>query len=193
MSWREAFGVSENQNFISPKSVPQMPEPRPRGNSGICGTGFRGIKNSSTAWGVYSNPTPKARETAPEPDSLDAQDWQELFDERAGIYEFDACMSRPEAEVQAFRVCVLRWLRAHPVEAGPDNSCAWCHEPAGGGEVILLGLNPLPVWAHTGCHQLLTAQRLGEASDALHQMDITKPLTVGEAEKIGREAAKPKG
>ena len=109
---------------------------------------------------------------AAKPADWGAEDWQALYDERAGLAEHDGGLSRPEAEVQAFRLCVLRWLRVHPVEAGPGGTCAWCSEPAaGGGEVILLGLSgDGPAWAHSGCHQLLTAQRLGEAADALAEL-----------------------
>ena len=109
---------------------------------------------------------------APEPDDWTAADWQELFDERAGIAEYDGGLSRPEAEVVAFRACTLRWLAVHPIEPSPGGGCAWCGESAAGeGEVVLIGLNAAgPAWAHPDCHALLTAQRLVEAADALAEL-----------------------
>ena len=113
----------------------------------------------------------------PEPDDWGAadwgaEDWQALYDERAAIAEHDGGLSRPEAEVVAFRACTLRWLAVHPVEPGLGGGCTWCGEPAGGaGEVVLIGLSAAePVWAHPGCYQLLTAQRLGWAADALAEL-----------------------
>jgi len=116
--------------------------------------------------------TGASHKPAPELDGWTTADWKEFFAERAGIFQFDGGMGRREAEQAAFRLCVLRWLRVHPVE-GDTDSCAWCHgsEDSEGG-VDLLGLNPLPVWAHPGCSQLLMATRLNEAADALAAMGV---------------------
>jgi len=112
---------------------------------------------------------------APESDDWTAADWQELFDERAGLAEYEGGLPRAEAEVQAFRACILRWLATHPAEPGPGGMCAWCGGPAAGkGEVVLIGLSAAgPVWVHPGCHALLTAQRLAEATDTL--ADLIEP------------------
>ena len=173
MSWREAFGVAENQNLIPPKSVPQMPEPRPRGNSGICGTGFRGIKNSNTAWGVFSNPTPKARKPAPEQDSWRAKDWKAYYVERAAIRQYDAGMSRREAELRAIEDTIAEWLRRRPIDAEPS-ACAWCHKQDIGQHDIRVveyrsGGN---LWAHASCWSALRATWTYEADMALHAMGV---------------------
>jgi hypothetical protein len=44
-----------------------------------------------------------------------AKDWQALFDERAGIAEFDGGLQRAEAEARAFNFCVVEWLNRHPI------------------------------------------------------------------------------
>ena len=53
----------------------------------------------------------------------DAGDWQAFFGERAAIAEFDAGLSRPEAEAQA-RVCAVSHLlnRTAP-DASPNKEC----------------------------------------------------------------------
>ena len=43
-------------------------------------------------------------------DGWSAEDWQLLFDERAGIAEFDGGLSRVEAEAQAFACCITEWM-----------------------------------------------------------------------------------
>ena len=52
--------------------------------------------------------------------SWTAEDWRALYDERAGIAEFDGGLSRREAEAQAFDSCVIEWLNRNR-----DHSLAW--------------------------------------------------------------------
>jgi hypothetical protein len=47
-------------------------------------------------------------------DGMSAEDWQVLFDERAGIAEFEGGLPRPQAEAQAFVYCVDEWLSRNP-------------------------------------------------------------------------------
>ena len=48
-------------------------------------------------------------------DGWSVVDWQEFFDERAGIGEFDGALPRAQAQAQAFSCCVGEWLhRAYP-------------------------------------------------------------------------------
>ena len=53
----------------------------------------------------------------PANDGWVAEDWRVLFDERAGIAEFDGGLPRLEAEACAFDCCVAEWMRRHSVGA----------------------------------------------------------------------------
>ena len=46
----------------------------------------------------------------PANDGWSAEDWRALFDERAGIAEFDGGLPRADAEARAFACCVAEWL-----------------------------------------------------------------------------------
>src|SRR5436309_8154299 len=56
----------------------------------------------------------------------DRQDWRTFFDERAGIVEYEAGISRRQAEDAAFADCVHRWLAMHPPANDSLESCAYC-------------------------------------------------------------------
>jgi hypothetical protein len=51
-------------------------------------------------------------------DGWSAEDWRTIFDERAGIAEFDGGLTRPEAEARAFECCVVEW-RNRTLERSP--------------------------------------------------------------------------
>ena len=61
----------------------------------------------------------------PGPDGWSTEDWRVLFDERAGIVEFDGGQSRPQADVQAFACCIVDWLNRNP-ERSPAGRCLAC-------------------------------------------------------------------
>ena len=42
------------------------------------------------------------------------EDWQALYDERAGICEYDGGLPRAEAEATAFAHCLAEWLHRNP-------------------------------------------------------------------------------
>ena len=48
-----------------------------------------------------------------------------VFDERAGIAEFDGGLPRREAEALAFACCVSEWLNRNPVRS-PPGCCLGC-------------------------------------------------------------------
>jgi hypothetical protein len=50
----------------------------------------------------------------PGSDGWAGEDWQEYFDERAGISEFESGLSRSEAEAHALALCAAEWLRRQP-------------------------------------------------------------------------------
>ncbi len=65
----------------------------------------------------------------PPNDGWTAENWQALFDTRAGIAEFNGGLSRAKAEAQAFAGCATEWLNRHPVRSAPGR-CLGC----GGGD-----------------------------------------------------------
>jgi len=139
-------------------------------------------------------PAPKARESAPEPDNWGAQDYRAYHAERSGIYEHEAHLSRRQAELRALEDCIAEWIRRRPIDATPA-ACAGCGKQDIGEHDIRVieyrsGGN---LWAHGTCWSTLKETWTYEADMALHAMGVTKPLGVGEAEKIGKEAAKTKG
>jgi hypothetical protein len=64
-------------------------------------------------------------------DGWSGEDWLALFDERAGIAEFDGGLPRAEAEARAFECCVAVWLNRNPVCSSPGH----CLECGGRAEV----------------------------------------------------------
>jgi hypothetical protein len=58
-------------------------------------------------------------------DGWSIEEWQALYDERAGIAEFDGGLPRREAEALAFEHCVAEWLMRHPVRSS-SGLCLGC-------------------------------------------------------------------
>jgi hypothetical protein len=112
-------------------------------------------------------------------DGWSAEDWRALFDERAGILEFDDGLSRTEAEAQAFACCVAEWLNHHPVPS-PPGRCLLC----GGGEqahdlVVRHGIEPTGhVWLHSRCWPDWQGVREAEARTGLAAVGITAPVAI---------------
>lgn len=80
-----------------------------------------------------------------------APDWQEYFDERAGIAEYDGGLSRADAEAQAFECCISRWLADHPQTQGDAAICPHCLKPNGEvGRYTIATANG--IWLHGACH-----------------------------------------
>jgi hypothetical protein len=72
----------------------------------------------------------------PGQDGWSAEDWRVVFDERAGIAEFDGGLSRAAAEASAFTDCVAEWLNRNPMRSPPGRRAHWkC-----GGGLAALGL-----------------------------------------------------
>jgi hypothetical protein len=112
----------------------------------------------------------------PADDGWNAADWRVLFDEWAGIAEFDGCLPRPEAEVRAFACCVAEWMNGHPVISPPDR-CLAC----GGGDSANDPLLPFGTdtcghaWLHSRCWAGWHQARQADAVSALAAMGIEKP------------------
>ena len=105
-------------------------------------------------------------------DAWEATDWQALYDERAGIREYEGEMFRHEAERLALDDCVTHWLARHPPEPIDDNS--WCVHCG-----AALGDDGMPVLAggahtrlHSACHAPWLAKRRAEAERALEGMGV---------------------
>jgi hypothetical protein len=109
----------------------------------------------------------------PVDDGWSAEDWQALFDERAGIAEFDGGLLRPQAEARAFDCCVVEWLNSNPV-CSPPGRCLGC----GGGDHAHNPLLPYGIestghaWLHLRCWPAWDAGREAEAVAALAAMGI---------------------
>lgn len=57
-------------------------------------------------------------------DGWSVVDWQEFFDERAGIGEFDGGLPRAQAQAQAFSCCVGEWLHRAYTPQWVQQTCA---------------------------------------------------------------------
>jgi hypothetical protein len=112
----------------------------------------------------------------PDRDGWLPEDWQALFDERAGIAEFDGGLPRAEAEARAFESCVVEWLNRNPDRSSPDR-CLACGMAEGGDDVLL----PFGVegsghsWLHSGCWSGWYARRKAHAVAVLAGMGIVEP------------------
>jgi hypothetical protein len=104
-------------------------------------------------------------------DGWSAVDWQDFFDERAGIAEFDGGLPRPEAEARAFKCCVVKWLNRNLVRSPPGH-CLAC----GGRDCPHDGVEPTGrAWLHSRCWPAWYDGRKAEAVAALMAMGITAP------------------
>ena len=106
-------------------------------------------------------------------DGWSADDWRALYDERAGIVEFDGGLPRPEAEALAFKCCVVEWLNRN-FERSPRGSCRAC----GGGDSAQDALQPHGVeptghvWLHSRCWPAWHSGRKADAVVVLKAMGI---------------------
>jgi hypothetical protein len=111
-------------------------------------------------------------------DDESAADWQEFFDERAGIAEFDSGLTRADADAQAFECCVVEWLNRNPEPSEPGR-CAWCGKPdVSGCAVIPFGTETHGhTWLHPQCWDQWHRSRRARAEDVLKKLGLTSPNT----------------
>jgi hypothetical protein len=101
-------------------------------------------------------------------DGWSGEDWRALFDERAGIAEFDGGLPRASAEARAIACCVAEWLNRNPV-CSPPGRCLGC----GAGNHAHDKLLPFGTeqaghaWLHARCWPAWHASRKAEAVAAL--------------------------
>src|SRR5258705_10131171 len=97
-------------------------------------------------------------------DGWSGEDWWALFDERAGIAEFDGGLPRASAEARAFACCVAEWLNRNLVRS-PPGRCLGC----GAGDHAHDKLLPFGTeqtghaWLHSRCWPAWRASRKVEA------------------------------
>jgi hypothetical protein len=110
----------------------------------------------------------------PANDGWSGEDWLALFDERAGIAEFDGGLPRAPAEARAFACCIAEWLNRNPVRS-PPGRCLGC----GGRDHAHDALLPFGTestghaWLHSRCWDAWYASRRGEAVAALSTFGIS--------------------
>jgi hypothetical protein len=109
-------------------------------------------------------------------DGWTVQDWRMLFDERAGIAEFDGGLLRVEAEIQALDYCVIEWMNRNPARS-PPGCCIGCGKREHVRDPLLpYGVEPPGhVWLHPRCWPSWHAGRKAEAAAALKVMGIAGP------------------
>ena len=106
-------------------------------------------------------------------DGWTAEDWQARFDERAGSLEHDDGLSRAEAEVQAFKSCIVEWLNRNP-SFSLAGRCAWCGKAeTPSARVLPFGAGEHHAWLHPECWAVWYQRRREEAALALRGMGIT--------------------
>ena len=113
----------------------------------------------------------------PGSDGWSAMDWQEFFDERAGIAEFNRGLPRDQAEAHAFSCCVGEWLRRNPTRS-VTGRCALCGESSGMLLPYLTGYSvsdPGHTWLHQECSLTWHQERRAKAVVALEGIGIKPP------------------
>jgi hypothetical protein len=107
-------------------------------------------------------------------DGWSGEDWRALFDERAGIAEFDGGLPRDQAEARAFACCVAEWLNRNPVRS-PPGRCLGCGGSDNAHEALLpFGTAPAGhAWLHSHCWLVWHADRKAEAGAALSDLGIS--------------------
>ena len=101
-------------------------------------------------------------------------DWCAYYDERAAIAEYDGGLSRGDAEREAFKACIVEWLRRNPVLSQPG-ACAHCGAPEtpGSGVVVPFGTDTNGhTWLHHACWRAWSAEQWAAATVALAGLGI---------------------
>lgn len=106
-------------------------------------------------------------------DGWSGEDWRCLFDERAGIAEFDGGLPRASAEARTFACCVAEWLNRNPVRSPPGRclGCGGCEHAHD--KLLRFGTEQTgPAWLHSRCWPAWRASRKVEAVAALSTFGI---------------------
>ena len=103
--------------------------------------------------------------------------WVDRYEERAAILEFDAGLTRAEAEARAWECIIVRWLNENHPSGLDQDRCAACGQLFSriGEEAVPVLAGEGHIWVHHGCHARLMAKRRAEAARALADMGLTPP------------------
>lgn len=110
--------------------------------------------------------------------SLDPVTMRDDYEERAASVEFDGRRPRTEAEAEAHRAAIARWMYHHPpATAGAPDRCAHCEQgPKPCHVIVPFGVPEYgTAWLHHGCWQDWYAQRRAKAQAGLAALGIAKP------------------
>ncbi len=107
-----------------------------------------------------------------------AEDWRFMYDERAGVAQYDQRITRVDAEALAFECCVVEWLDRNRV-ASTAGHCLWCGHPGGPGRILLRfgTVAKSRVWLHDECRSRWPKHRRKQAVEALAAMGIHASAT----------------
>jgi len=94
-------------------------EPAPPGHKGHKGHNER--SGSVFVLSVLSVPSPAPCNTRPAGAELTPAELRHRYDERAAVYEYEAGLSRPEAELRAWLDVALDYIEADPERAALPN------------------------------------------------------------------------
>ena len=122
------------------------------------------IGDGTLGQAIADRAKPKSNETA----AWDAEDWRVHFDERAGIAEHGAGLSRTVAETRAYECCINEWMNRNPPTQRDADLCIHCEKWMPENEAIpVLTGGGGHVWLHHTCHAPWMAKRRTEAAAAL--------------------------
>ena len=99
-----------------------------------------------------------------------SEDWQALFDERAGVVEHDGVYGRLDAEMIAFEDCVDHWLAINPPPLVHGKSCVYCTlsvSPEEQASVAVPCSGGTVGWLHSECASTWKNLRRWKARSAL--------------------------
>jgi hypothetical protein len=115
----------------------------------------------------------------PGADGWSRDDWHSYFDQRAGLAEFDAGLSRDHAEALAFSCCVPEWLNRNPVHSAPGR-CLGCGAAEHPNDPLLpFGVESAGhAWLHSRCWRAWAEGRKAEAFSALAVIGIAAPVNL---------------
>jgi hypothetical protein len=102
-------------------------------------------------------------------EGLSRKEWQELFDERAAIGEFEGGLPREQAESEALSCCMSEWLDRNPVRSIPG-CCIHCGQSGGTLRRYLIrrcAKESGNALLHPGCVQPWDQERRAKAVQAL--------------------------
>ncbi len=105
-------------------------------------------------------------------------DWQVFYDERAGIAEYEAGISRQEAESSAFESCVVEWINRNP-EPSDTGTCLHCGQAERSGARIIpfSTKDDARAWLHSECWRAWHNSRRRAAIRALSSAGLPQWLS----------------